>query len=218
VNSRKTTIDAWDKVAQAYQDKFMDMDLYNDTYNLFCDLVAGQDARVLEVGCGPGNISRYILSRNPSLQIHAIDASANMIILAKQNNPTIKCAVMDCMEIVDITDKFDGIICGFVMPYLSKEDCGILLRDCASLLNDGGIFYCSMIEDDYNKSGCETNSSGTITMHVYYHEISCLQQQLINDGFELINTIRKQYLREENKIETHLILISRKLTNSRAEL
>jgi hypothetical protein len=29
------TFDTWNKVAQIYQEKFMDLDIYNDTYDAF---------------------------------------------------------------------------------------------------------------------------------------------------------------------------------------
>ena len=113
----------WNNIAQLYEDKFMKFDLYNDTYKSFCDLLLRPDASVLEIGCGPGNITRHILDLNPKLKVLATDISKNMIDLAKRNNPEVEIQVLDCRNLKRINTKFDGIICGFTIPYLSKLDC-----------------------------------------------------------------------------------------------
>lgn len=92
-------IEGFNKLAQVYQDKFMDMDLYDDTYDEFCGLIKGHNAKVLEIGCGPGNITRFILNQLPELHIHAIDLSEEMVALARENNPTAVVEVMDCRAI-----------------------------------------------------------------------------------------------------------------------
>ncbi len=46
----QTIFETWDKLASADQDKFMDLDLYNDTYDRFCELVSKPDANIFELG------------------------------------------------------------------------------------------------------------------------------------------------------------------------
>ncbi|HEX9981275.1 MAG TPA: class I SAM-dependent methyltransferase [Flavobacterium sp.] len=148
----KNTIEAYGKLAKLYQDKFMDLDLYNDTYDAFCEAIPHEAATVFEIGCGPGNITRYLVSRRPDFKIFSTDAAPEMVDLARVNVPQATFEVMDCREISSITQKFNAIICGFCMPYLSKEDCSTLISDCASLLESDGIFYFSVIEGDYARS------------------------------------------------------------------
>lgn len=205
------TFRTWNTLADVYQDKFMDLDLYDDTYDQFCDLVKPQGASVLEIGCGPGNITRYMISKRPDFNILATDVAPNMIALAQDNNPSVRVALIDCREIDQLTETFDGIVCGFCMPYLSKEDCHKLIRDCSALLEPGGIFYCSAIEDDYNKSAPETSSDGRHQMFVYCHEAGYLTAFLKENGFEVVAVERKKYTKSSDGSEsTHLILISRK--------
>lgn len=51
-----------------------------------------------------------------------IDIAPNMVVLAIRNNPTGIFSVMNCRNIGDSDGKFDGIIGGFCLPYLSKEE------------------------------------------------------------------------------------------------
>jgi ubiquinone/menaquinone biosynthesis C-methylase UbiE len=131
------TFETWDKVADIYEEKFMDLDIYVTTYDSFSAYIKDDHAKILEIGCGPGNITRYLLSKRPSWDIEAIDVAPNMITLAQKNNPTAQCRVMDCREIDTIEKKFDAIMCGFCMPYLSREDSSKLVKDCSDLLKDG---------------------------------------------------------------------------------
>ncbi|GBL35181.1 trans-aconitate 2-methyltransferase [Filimonas sp.] len=87
MNRHQETAATWNKLASLYQDKFMDLDFYNESYELISDLLIQDEANLLEIGCGPGNISRYLLSKRPELKITGIDISPNMIELAKRIIP-----------------------------------------------------------------------------------------------------------------------------------
>jgi 2-polyprenyl-3-methyl-5-hydroxy-6-metoxy-1,4-benzoquinol methylase len=190
MNKYQKTFETWDKVATLYQSKFMDLDLYNDTYIKFCELINKADAAIFEIGCGPGNITKHLLARQPDFQIYAIDVSPNMIQLAKANNPTAHFSVMDCREIGSLTLKLDGIISGFCMPYLSKQDNSQFIKDCAGLLERGGIFYFSTIKGDYNNSGFVPASTGDLSF-VYYYDEEYLQYELEKNNFETIELVFK---------------------------
>lgn len=118
----KETFETWNKVASLYQDKFMDLDLYNESYDFICSSINKPDSKILEIGCGPGNITRYLLTKRPDFNIFGIDIAPKMIALAKKNNPTASFAIMDSRQISGLTTKFDCVVCGFCLPYLSQTD------------------------------------------------------------------------------------------------
>jgi SAM-dependent methyltransferase len=209
VDSYKETFDTWNKVAKLYQDKFMDIDLYNDTYDSFCAQLNMDDASILEIGCGPGNITKYLLNKNPALKIKGIDIAPNMIALAKANNPTADFKVMDCRVIDQLQDKFDGIVCGFCLPYMSEPDALKLIKDCSNLLTGTGVLYISFVEGDYLQSGFQTASSGDRT-YFYYFPLEWLQRVLRDNGFKRIEVYRKVYERSVDVGEIHTILIAGK--------
>lgn len=204
----QTTFHTWNKVAALYQEKFMDLHLYDDTYDRFLALVEKQGARVLEIGCGPGNITRFLLAHRPDLKIEAIDVAPAMIELARENVPQAAFSVMDCRQIHTIDKEYEAIMCGFCMPYLSTTDCEKLFRDSAHLLVKGGIAYFSTIEGDYTQSGFKKASTGDCA-YVYYYGEQELRQSLEKAGFEGVDLYRKQYPKGDT-METHLILIVRK--------
>ncbi|MDB5221477.1 MAG: Methyltransferase type 11 [Chitinophagaceae bacterium] len=209
MDTYQETFDTWNKVAKLYQDKFMDLDLYDDTYDTFCEEVKIENATILEIGCGPGNITKYLLNKRPDFRIEGIDISPNMIELAKANNPTVNFKVMDCREIDKLHSTFDGIICGFCLPYLSESDSSKLVKDCGNLLNDKGVLYISFVEGDYSKSGFQTASSGDRT-YFYFHTLESLRKELANNNFETIKLLNKIYKKSIATEEVHTVLIARK--------
>ena len=200
----------WEKIEQKYEDKFMEFGLYSDTYKQFCDILSKQDASIFEIGCGPGNITRHLLSIKPSLKILATDISKNMVALTKKNNPNAETQVLDCRSLDTIPHKFDGIVCGFTIPYLSQNDCKILIADCADLLNEEGVLYLSFVSGNYDKSGFISGSSGDRT-YFYYHELETIKQELQLNHLITVDFIQKEYIKSETFSETHTILNLRKL-------
>ncbi|MES2567752.1 MAG: class I SAM-dependent methyltransferase [Bacteroidota bacterium] len=205
----KVTFLTWNKIASIYQDKFMDIELYNDTYDLFCECLRKGNQDILEIGCGPGNITKFILDKLPDAHIEAIDMAPNMIELAKKNNPKAHFSVMDCRNIDQLQNKYDGILCGFCMPYLSLEDCSKLIKVSAFLLQTDGILYFSTIEGNYNLSGYETGSTGD-RCYVYYYTTEFLQELLNKNGFETIHIIKKNYQKTSDMVSAHLVFIAKK--------
>lgn len=205
----KETFDTWNKVAKLYQDKFLNMNLYDDTYDAFCKAVNIENATILEIGCGPGNITQYLLNKRPDFRITGIDIAPNMIELAKANNPTADFKVMDCKRIASLRSKFDGIISGFCIPYLSEVDSSKLIKDCGNMLEDKGILYISFIEGDYSKSGFQTASSGD-RLYFYFHALDNLTKELTNNNFETIKILNKNYQISIGTEEIHTILIAKK--------
>ncbi|MDI1256782.1 MAG: class I SAM-dependent methyltransferase [Flavobacterium sp.] len=195
--------------AADYERQFMDVSLYSHSFDLFCTAVK-EKATVLEIGCGPGNITKYLLEKRPDLNLFGIDVAPNMIELAKNNNPNAHFAVMDALEISKIDKQFDAIVCGFCLPYLAKEATIQLIADAALLLNENGILYLSTMEDDYKKSRLQTSSNGKHTLFMYFHEAAYLKEALLENGFEIISQQYQDYPTKDGSKVVDLILIAQK--------
>ncbi len=209
MDTYKETFETWNKVASVYQDKFMDMDYYNESYDFVCNAIQKADADLLEIGCGPGNITKYLLSRRPEWNITGVDISPNMIELARKNNPKAHFKVMDARAIAELGSKYDGIICGFCLPYLSRKDAEKFLADSGNLLNSDGILYLSFVEGKTVESGFKTSKTGDRVYFHYYH-LDELVQKLEELKFTNLKTIKVQYPISETESEEHTILIVKK--------
>ncbi len=205
-----TAEEIFNKYAAVYQDKYMDVGLYHDSFDLFCSSIATENADILEIACGPGNITRYLLNKRPDFKILGTDIALNMVELAKINIPEAEFQVMDCRNIGLLNKKYDGIMCGFCLPYLSKEASIQLIQDASMLLKPDGVIYLSTMEDDYNKSGIQTNSGGD-QIYMYFHEGIYLSQALEDNGFKIMALKRQPYPSPEAATATDLWIIARKV-------
>lgn len=206
----KSPKEIFNSYASLYEEKFMDFDLYHDTFDFFYEALNKNNASVLEIGCGPGNITNYLLLKKPDLNILGIDIAPRMIELAIKNNPTAKFEVMNCKNIKSLGSKFDGIMCGFTLPYLNKDEAKKLIKDASDIINDSGILYLSTMEDAYEKSKIiGSNSIKNLGVFTYYHQEDYLTKALYDNGFKIINKQRKEYP-EPKDDSRDLIIIAQK--------
>lgn len=210
MDRNKETFDTWNNIASLYQDKFMNLDLYNDTYDFICKAIATPNAKLLEIGCGPGNITKYLLSQRPDFDIFGIDIAPNMIELAKKNNPTANFAVMDSREIKNLDKKYDGIIVGFCLPYLSPTESNELISNSYDLLNENGLLYLSFVEGNPEESDFKVGSGGRVYFH--YHNLDDLITQLKKSNFDQVETFKVKYKTSETEFDIHTILTAKKKT------
>lgn len=204
------TLQGWNQLAQAYQDKFMEMDLYNATYDAFCGAIEKEDAKILELGCGPGNITKYILKLKPNYSILATDTAPSMIELGKINVPRAQFQLLDVRDMLSLNSNFDAILAGFVVPYLDSNETEQFIADSFQMLNDKGILYFSCIEKETSYSETQTSSDGKIMMEVNYHDASYLITSLEKNNFQLLSLFRINYPKPSGISDTHLIIIAQK--------
>jgi 2-polyprenyl-3-methyl-5-hydroxy-6-metoxy-1,4-benzoquinol methylase len=210
MDNTQNAVAIFDKCALAYQDKFMSLPLYHQGFDLFCNSIAKENALVLDIACGPGNITQYLIKKRSDFKILGIDLSSNMIDLARLNNPTAEFQLMDCRHLSSLHQQYDAIMCGFCLPYLSAQEAIQLIINAAGLLTAKGVIYISTMEaDDKNTSGIKKTSAGN-EIYIHYHKADYLTDALVNNGFKIIAHQRIDYPNSENKEATDLVIIANK--------
>ena len=209
MDKNEEAVAVFDKYAIEYGEKYMDVSLYHHALDHFCSNLPHQDSAVLELASGPGNITKYVLDKNPQLRITGSDLAPNMIELASKNNPGANFVLLDARSISELKEKYDGIICGFIFPFFSGSEVEIFINKVVSVLNERGLLYISTMEQDKNTSGYEAGSHGDL-VYINYHEGPDLIGYLVAAGFEVIFEDRVSYKLREDKMITDVLLIARK--------
>lgn len=163
----------FDKHALVYEEKYMDVSMYWESLDFFCNKVHREGAEILDIACGPGNVARYLLDKRPDFRLTGTDLAPNMLDLARKNAPEAEFLLLDARDTGSLGRKFDAVVCAFVAPYLSKPEVMALIDTAASTLRDQGVLYLSTMEDDHDKSLLQTNRFGDQLM-MYYHEADYL--------------------------------------------
>jgi len=199
----------FNKHAEAYQNRFMNVDLYKDSLNTFCDTITQKSPQVLDIACGPGNVAKYLLSRRPDLLLLGLDLAPKMIDLANRNNPNAHFEVMDCRSINKLVQKFHAVICSFCLPYISSADVNHLIHNIGNLLFEKSVLYISTIEGNYTNSGYKKSSQGDLVFMHYYDE-AYLTKELKKNGFFIFDISRKENVTGNGEKMIDLIIIAKK--------
>jgi ubiquinone/menaquinone biosynthesis C-methylase UbiE len=202
-------IESWRKLARNYHETFQDIRIYDTSYETFASQIESDSPAILEVGCGPATVTRWLKQRFPSSEILATDVAPEMIEEAKKHVQDVDFEVLDAREIRKINRKFDAVLAGFIIPYLTKEDLNTFVSSVADRLNESGIFYLSCIEKDYSESSTAVSSSG-LEMTVHYYLEKDILSLFTKYHLHILDTIRVDYPMSSGESDTHLILIAKK--------
>ena len=211
VDKYQNIIQTYNNLSEQYHDKFMNATVYHHSYDKLLKHAKKTHQTVLDVACGPGNITKNLLSNRNDFKVLGIDAAEKMIQLAKENVPNANFKILDCRNIKDLPQKFDIIVFGFCFPYISKEECIQLIKDSYTILNKNGLLYISTMIGNYDTdSGYKTSSDGKNSMFIHYHNPEYLIEALHNNKFQLIENYTKEYKEGTSIGDTDLFLIAKK--------
>lgn len=204
----KIAVSVFDKNAELYSQKYMDVSIYYDSLDLFCNSIKVKNADVLDLACGPGNVTKYLLDKRPDFKMLATDLSTKMLEIAKQHNPSASFKLLDCKDIDLLERTYDGIMCSFAFPYLSKEEVHAFVKDVTKVIKKEGVIYISTMEDDNLNSGWESGSTGD-KIFMNYHEAEYIISNLKENNFEIIDLSRITYPGKGDKMIVDLIIIAK---------
>lgn len=205
------SVQRFDEFADEYASRFGNVSGYLGSLTFFADQIKAEKPAILELACGPGNVTKFLKDRFPESRILGIDLAPKMIELARKVLPDVEFRVMDVRDIYLISEKFDAVMCSFCLPFLSKEDAAKLIADSSSLLNTGGVIYLSTMEGDENRAGFErTSFSGESEIYFNYHIQSDLQEAFEKSGFKVLKLDRQDYQEPDGSVTVDLIFISEK--------
>lgn len=204
------TFETWNNIADLYEEKFMQVDLYDESYDCICTSIIKLNAKILDLGCGPGNITKYLLTKRPDFDIFGIDIAPKMIDLAKRNNPTANFAVMDSRQIFMLNTKFDAIINGFCLPYFSENEAINFIDHANELLNKNGLLYISFVEGKPEDSDYKVGNGGRVYFN--FHILDELKNQLSISNFEVLKLFKIAFPRSEKESEIHTVMVAKKLS------
>jgi len=142
---------------QIFYDKFYESESYENSsekmkepfINRFLDMVLESEEKdVIEIGCGDGKITRYLLKRN--LKVCGVDISPVAIKKMKaQFKDYTKNGqlVVECDDIINYLKKSekksDVIIGGGIIHHIKKDEWSSLFTSAFNRLKKGGVFACA---------------------------------------------------------------------------
>lgn len=119
--------EVWEKLAHKYNrlwvQKYSLRPTRREVLRIVLPLLEkNKNARILEIGCGTGQLIREISRKYGNVRYLGIDVAENMIKIARTSNtaPNLKFTVCP-IERFDSGDRFDIIICTHAFPYFPDK-------------------------------------------------------------------------------------------------
>jgi predicted TPR repeat methyltransferase len=182
-NYHQQAVAVFDKYAQKYLDTYQNVPTYLASYDAFLPFIPFQTGQVLELGCGTGMISKYLVSKGTKHQITLTDLSAAMLQIAAQEVPAAKTCLLDARYPKALNQSFDGIVAGFVLPYIQAEEAVLWFKELAACLVPNGALYISYLQADPSESGYKRSSDKQSGCFQFFYQLPWIEQQLMQAGF-----------------------------------
>ena len=195
------------KYAKEFDENIASLEIYNASYDYLLEKI--QDgAAVLDLACGPGNVSFYLKRYKPDLSITGVDISEEMIERAKARIKDGKFILKDICEI-GFDSQFDCVICAFGIPYLDLEATAHVMKTIKKSLKQDGHYYISYIEgieQGYAKQSFTDNDELFIFSHPEEAVLEILDQQALS----VIKRFEIDYHEKDGSITTEILYIGNK--------
>ncbi len=94
-------------------------------------------ARIIDIGCGPGNSTRELKNKWSKAEIIGLDCSSNMINKAKEHLPELKWVISDASADLSHLGKFDIVFSNAAIQWIPDHE--QLIPKLFSMLNETGI-------------------------------------------------------------------------------
>jgi ubiquinone/menaquinone biosynthesis C-methylase UbiE len=202
------TIKAYDENAERFEEMFMDLHLYKDSFKQFLIRLKPGD-KILDLGCGPGNVSKYLLENIPSLSITGVDLSEEMVGLAKMNVPNATFEKKDVRHLEFDPKTFDGIVAAFCLPFLYDEEAAKFIQSIALFTKTGGHIYLSTMMGSGYQFEIPSFSSGGKMFFNYYSQ-DFLVHEFDANGLKVLDYSVQDYVNKDGTILKDMIFTLQK--------
>lgn len=201
------TIASYNKSADRFAEKFMDFESYKSKFLDFQKRYLQSSKTILDLGCGPGNLSKLLFDADSSYEITGIDLSEEMIRLAKENVPFGTFIVSDLRNIGSLK-KSDAVIASFCIVHLSDEEAGAFLETMCGLINPGGFLYLSFMSG--SRSGYETTCFSDNDIYFNYFDKHTISGILESCSMTVLEIIEDEYHEQDGQATTDVFIFAQK--------
>ncbi len=141
---QKQTIEAYDQGASFYAEQFDKYGIRKTDIDRALSYLDTKKPKVLEIGCGNGRDAYFVTNKEGyTCNYLGIDASAELVKIAKEKNPKLMFHVKDFTDFDYKEGEFDLIYSFYTLLHVEREVLHETLLKILKSLKIGGILYIS---------------------------------------------------------------------------
>jgi ubiquinone/menaquinone biosynthesis C-methylase UbiE len=182
----------YDRVAESYAEQFRDeldrKPFDRKMLDWLAEKVGGLGV-VCDMGCGPGQIARYLQSRGT--EVCGVDLSPEMVRLASKLNPGINFRQGDMSALKEVEDNsYGGVAAFYSIVNLPRRSVAAALRELRRVLRPGGVLLLAFHVGEETRHLDEWLGE-KVSMDFFFFTTEEVKGYLKTAGFELEEAIER---------------------------
>ena len=168
--------------------------------------VSGENLEILEIGCGTGKNTKFLLTK--AKRLVGADFSAEMLERAKKKitAENIEFRQMDLREDWNFaTDSFDLITCSLALEHIENID--FVFSQARKILRENGLFYIGELHPFKQYQGSKARfetGAGVFELKCFVHHVSEFFEAGKNNNFECVAL--KEWFDDDDKTQIPRLL------------
>lgn len=144
---------------------------------------------VLDVGCGPGHVGRFVREAS-GREVSGLDLSPKMVAVARERNPGMDFEVGDLRSLPFGSASFAGVIAFYSVIHLQSEELPAAFAEMARALKPGGWLVVAFHAGEEVRRVEELWGVKTCLDFVFFAP-ETVAAALVEGGFQIAETIRR---------------------------
>jgi ubiquinone/menaquinone biosynthesis C-methylase UbiE len=141
----------WEEVADEYNRIFEKDTYYWDILGMIADQVKAEEgARILDLGCGTGNLIALLREKFPEVKVSGVDPAQNMLELSSsrfRDDRGVDISLGEGTRIPFLSEHFDYVVSNLALHHVLPELRPLCAEEIGRVLKNGGqLVYCDIFD------------------------------------------------------------------------
>lgn len=183
--------ETYDRIAEDWHKDHLHDDWWIQDIDTFIQKLP-YGARVLDVGCGSGVKSKYLIDHG--LKVIGIDISKNLLKIAESEVSQGEFKIFSMEDLDSMAELFDGVFAQASLLHIPKKDAGEMVKKMTRKLLSGGLLYLAVKESREGKPDEEIKKESDYGYEYErffsYFTMPELEQYLKNADLKVVSKLR----------------------------
>jgi len=175
--------DSYDRLARPYADNLFDelshKPLDRALLDAFAEEMRGQGP-VVDVGCGPGQVARYLHERGVS--VSGLDLSPGMVALAARLTPEVSFREGSILALADPDGAWAGCVAFYAIVHFDTAELRQAMRELARVLRPAGLLLLAFHEG-VERIHRDELLGVAVDLDFVFWETASVERELLEAGF-----------------------------------